>query len=330
MGIAAMNPPMAFPMEMDKFPERGWIVSHKLVAEAAGTGKRGIHRSVIHPRLGSFILLGTVLVDLSLDATSKPLEYNPCLECKLCIAACPVGALKPDGYFDFSACYNHNYQQFMGGFATWIEDIADAKSAEDYEDRHSLAETVKRWQSLSYGPNYNAAYCIAVCPAGEDVIGPFLADRKAHVETVVKPLQECAEPLYVVANSDAADYAARRYPQKPLRLIRNGARATSIAGFLFGLTLTFQRGKAKGLGATYHFIFTGAESEEATVAIKDQSISVAAGLVGKPDLLVRTDSASWLRFVNGRLALLPALLTGKIRIKGPPRLMRAFAACFPR
>ena len=34
-----------------------------------------------------------------------------------------------------------------------------------------------RWQSLSYGPNYNAAYCLAVCPAGEDVIGPYLADK---------------------------------------------------------------------------------------------------------------------------------------------------------
>ena len=27
------------------------------------------------------------------------------------------------------------------------------------------------WQSLSYGANYRAAYCLAVCPAGEDVIG---------------------------------------------------------------------------------------------------------------------------------------------------------------
>jgi hypothetical protein len=30
------------------------------------------------------------------------------------------------------------------------------------------------WQSLTYGANYKSAYCIAVCPAGEDVIGPYL------------------------------------------------------------------------------------------------------------------------------------------------------------
>src|SRR5262249_55086896 len=35
MGIRALNPAMAFPMEMERFPERGWIVSHKRVAQAA-------------------------------------------------------------------------------------------------------------------------------------------------------------------------------------------------------------------------------------------------------------------------------------------------------
>jgi len=84
---------MAFPMEMERFPERGWIVSHKRVAEAAGLGRMGIHRSIIHPKFGSFILLGTVLIAEDFNETSKPLEFNPCLECKLCVAACPVGAI---------------------------------------------------------------------------------------------------------------------------------------------------------------------------------------------------------------------------------------------
>ena len=52
---------MGFPMEMDRFPEKIWTVSHKPVAVAAGLGHMGIHRNVIHPRFGNFILLGTVL-----------------------------------------------------------------------------------------------------------------------------------------------------------------------------------------------------------------------------------------------------------------------------
>jgi epoxyqueuosine reductase QueG len=61
LGHRTVDPAMAFPMEMDDFPGRTWVVSHKRVAVAAQLGRMGLHRSVIHPRLGSFILLGTVI-----------------------------------------------------------------------------------------------------------------------------------------------------------------------------------------------------------------------------------------------------------------------------
>ncbi len=141
-GVPALNPAMAFPMEMDDFPQRGWVVSHKRVAEAAGMGKMGIHRSLIHPRFGSFVLLGTVIVGTEVDTASQALDFNPCLSCKLCVAACPVGAIKSDGYFDFSSCFNHNYQQFMGGFVNCVEDIATSRSVADFLAKQSYSETV--------------------------------------------------------------------------------------------------------------------------------------------------------------------------------------------
>ena len=61
-GVRAMNPSAGFPMEMDRFPGKIWVVAHKPVAVAAGLGHMGIHRNVIHPKFGNFILLGTVLV----------------------------------------------------------------------------------------------------------------------------------------------------------------------------------------------------------------------------------------------------------------------------
>jgi Fe-S-cluster-containing hydrogenase component 2 len=178
-GIRAINPAMGFPMEMNQFPSNGiWIVSHKPIAVAAGLGHMGIHRNVIHPKFGNFVLLGTILLDAEATAHDAPLDYNPCLACKLCVAACPVGAISPDGGFNFSACFTHNYREFMGGFTDWVEQVADSKDAMDYRKRISEPETASMWQSLSHRANYKSAYCMAVCPAGEDVIGPYLEDSE--------------------------------------------------------------------------------------------------------------------------------------------------------
>src|SRR5256885_5397093 len=111
LGIGALNGGAAgFPMEADRWGSKMWVISHKPVAVAAGLGQMGIHRNVIHPKFGNFILLGTVLVDAKVTEYSHPIVYNPCLECKLCVAACPTGAISPDGQFNFSACYTHNYR----------------------------------------------------------------------------------------------------------------------------------------------------------------------------------------------------------------------------
>jgi Fe-S-cluster-containing hydrogenase component 2 len=221
-GHRAVYPAMGFPQEMDRFPDRMWVISHKVVAEAAGLGRMGIHRNVIHPRFGNFILLGTVVTDAVVDEPSMPLDFNPCLECKLCVAACPVGAITKDGGFDFQACYTHNYREFMSGFADWAETVADSDGREDYRGRVTLAESASMWQSLAYKPNYKAAYCVAACPAGEDVIGPYLADRRAHLDEVVRPLQHKEEPVYVLPDSAAEDHVTRRFPHKTPRRVSNG------------------------------------------------------------------------------------------------------------
>src|SRR4030095_14555680 len=125
-GIRAVNPAMGFPMEVVNFGAgKIWVVSHKPIAVAAGLGHMGIHRNVIHPKFGNFILLGTVLLEATISEYQQPLDYNPCLECKLCVSACPVGAIGSDGAFNFSACYTHNYREFNGGFTNWIEQIVD-------------------------------------------------------------------------------------------------------------------------------------------------------------------------------------------------------------
>lgn len=331
IGVRAVNGGAAgFPMEADRWGSKMWLVSHKPVAVAAGLGHMGIHRNVIHPRFGNFILLGTVLMDAKVSEYSRPIEFNPCLECKLCVAACPTGAIGTDGSFDFSACYTHNYREFMGGFNDWVETIADSKDALDYRKKVSSSESVSLWQSLSFGANYKAAYCLSVCPAGEEVIAPFLTDRKEFLKDVVKPLQDKAETVYVVPGSDAEDYVARRFPNKNTKRVSNGlAGQGTIRAFLRGLNFTFQRGKSEGLDATYHFTFTGQEEVKATVVIRGKKIEVSDGHVGTPDFRLTADSQTWLRLLRKEANLVWALITRKVRIHGSPKLLLSFARCFP-
>jgi ferredoxin/putative sterol carrier protein len=327
--VPAINPPMGFPMESDRFPEKMWVVSHKPVAVAAGLGMMGIHRNVIHPKFGNFILLGTVLIGAEVTEYDHPIDYNPCLSCKLCVAACPVGAISPDGTFDLASCYTHNYREFMGGFADWVENVADARSGLELRKKVTRQEAVSTWQSLAFGPNYKAAYCLSVCPAGEDVIGPFKTDRKGFLNEIVKPLQEKEETIYVVPKSDAEDYVKRRFAHKKVKQVRGSLLPRTIKGFLSGIQYTFQRGQSEGLNAVFHFTFTGKEPKTATVVIRDKTLQVADGHEGTASLHLTADSETWLSFLAKERSLLWALLRRKIRIKGSPRLLIAFGKCFP-
>jgi NAD-dependent dihydropyrimidine dehydrogenase PreA subunit len=328
-GVRAMNPSAGFPMEMDRFPGKIWVVSHKPIAVAAGLGKMGVNRNVIHPRFGNFVVLGTVLVDATIAEQSRPIDYNPCLDCNLCVAACPVGAIEPDGRFNFATCATHNYREFLGGFTDWVSNIADSPDGRAYREKVSDGETVSMWQSLSFGANYKAAYCMAVCPAGEEVIPAFLLNRKQFTEEVVRPLQKKTEPVYVVAGSDGEAHVRKRFPHKTVRHVHSHIRAGSIAGLLTAMPSVFQRTPSAGLDATYHFIFTGAESRQATVRIRDQQIVVEEGQHGTADLQVTADAATWLACLAKKQNMVWAILRRKIKLRGPIRLLRAFARCFP-
>jgi len=329
-GVRAMPVPMGFPMEMDRFPGKQWVISHKLVAEAAGLGKMGIHRNLIHPRFGNFVLLGTLIIDQGVADHSKPLDFNPCFECKLCVAACPVGAIAPDGHFDFSACYTHNYREFMGGFTDWVGDLVDSKSAEDYRKKTTDAETVSMWQSLSFGANYKAAYCMAACPAGDEILPRYEANKRAFLEEVVTPLREKEEPIYVMPETDAKAYVEQRFPHKEVRLVGNSLRSRSLEGLVRGMKLVFQRGQSEGLDATYHFQFTGKETLDLTAEIRDRELHLKRGLHGKPDVRVRADSETWLGYLARERSLAWGLLTRRVRVRGSLSKLNAFGRCFPR
>jgi hypothetical protein len=185
------------------------------------------------------------------------------------------------------------------------------------------------WQSLSFGANYKAAYCLSVCPAGEDVIGPYLADKKTHLKEIVKPLQESEETVYVLRNSDAEEHVAKRFPNKRAKHVGNSLRPSNITGFLQGAPLVFQPGKSEGLNATYHFTFTGDEDRQATIVIRDKKITIEERHIGQPDLHVTADTKTWLGLLRQEKSIVWAMLRRRVRLQGPFKLLPAFGKCFP-
>lgn len=329
-GGRALSPPSGFPMEMDRFPGRAWTISMKPIAVAAGLGQMGIHRNVIHPRFGNFITLGLVLTDLAVDEVDVPIDFNPCLGCRLCVAACPVGAIKTDGAFDFAACNTHNYREFMGGFTDWVETVVDSDDRHAYRDAVRPSETASVWQSLAFGPNYKAAYCLAVCPAGEDVIGPYLDDKRAFMDTVVKPLVDKVEPVYVVAGGDAEAHLKAKFPHKEARIVGSGLLPVSIDAFVAASPLVFSAHAARDTTLVVHFEFHGETTLDVTYAIDHGKLTLEAGRVGRPDLVVRADAATWLGVLRGESSPVWAIARRKVRVEGPVRLLRTFQKCFPR
>ncbi len=326
-GVRGVVPTVGFPMDMDKWGSlKIWDVSHKHMAEQAGMGRMGKNRNVIHPRFGNFILLESILIDTKVDAHGRPLNYNPCLTCNLCVAVCPVGAIHSNWEFDFSACYNHNYREFMGGFQDWTEQLISSNSVKQYRSKVKESETVSVWQSLSFGANYKAAYCMAVCPAGEDVLPFFQRDKKKYVDDIVRPLKDRPEPVYVRPGT-TAEKTAKKNSYKEIRHVQTTFRPTSLTGFVHGIKVAFNREQAEGLSLKIHFDFRGKEGRSITVNIANKRLEVHEGYVGNADLKVRADSEAWLKIARKEVSPLWPVLTGKIKITGNPMLLMKFQNC---
>ncbi len=66
--------------------------SHKKAARLAGLGSIGKNSMFIHKELGTAVRLGTLFTDCEFDC-GEPMAESPCLNCDLCVKACPAKAI---------------------------------------------------------------------------------------------------------------------------------------------------------------------------------------------------------------------------------------------
>ncbi len=133
----------------------------------------------------------------------------------------------------------------------------------------------------------------------------------------------------MVAGTDAETHVAKRFPHKTIRRIRSGIMPPTVRRLVGTMPLVFQRGRSKGVNATYHFRFTGSEKIETTFVIAAQKLTIESGLVGQADLSITVDSAAWLDFLAKKRGLARMLATRALRFRGNPRLLADFGRCFP-
>jgi epoxyqueuosine reductase len=74
-------------------------------AARSGVGFYGKNTLLITRRHGSWVVLGTLVTDVELER-SPPLDLD-CGECRLCIDACPTGALDEPGTLDSTRCLSY-------------------------------------------------------------------------------------------------------------------------------------------------------------------------------------------------------------------------------
>jgi epoxyqueuosine reductase len=74
-------------------------------AARAGVGFYGKNTMLITRRFGSWVVLGSLVTELEIERT-QPLGLD-CGDCRLCIDACPTGALDEPGVLDSTKCLSY-------------------------------------------------------------------------------------------------------------------------------------------------------------------------------------------------------------------------------
>ncbi len=82
-------------------------VMEKVWAVRAGLGTVTKNGCFTTREFGSWVVLATMVLDVEVDAYAAVLDEDPCGRCRICLDACPTGALVADRVVDARACLSY-------------------------------------------------------------------------------------------------------------------------------------------------------------------------------------------------------------------------------
>jgi epoxyqueuosine reductase len=94
------------PASYRAYVDTGPLLEREL-AGRAGLGFVGKNTNLIHPRLGSWIFLGEVLLDTEIAPGSRPSTGGTCGRCTRCLEACPTAAFPRPYVLDARRCISY-------------------------------------------------------------------------------------------------------------------------------------------------------------------------------------------------------------------------------
>ena len=346
LGGEGLTTTVGWPQEVSRrWADKIWPLSHKLVAHAAGLGVIGLSRNFLHKKFGAYCLIDTVVTNLEFEEFDVPVEWNPCLECNLCVASCPTEAIKADGDFDFFACYNHTYRDSIPGFLDLVRDLGEAKPRK-FDKRWSDVEIAALWQSLAFKVEYRCFNCVATCPA--EIHETFHADRgirRRYLDETLKPLtytRTHEEEQFVIDTPSARERydippGEWRTPLDPtapasqtVRLVSlQRIRTQDVDPMMRNMPQYFRSYEAGGLDFTTQFDFAGPGGGQWVMRIQNKRCAVWPGTTTDADLTIRCLGTLFLAIHQGTKSAPWAMLTGRLKVTGDRRLFLRFSSLFP-
>ena len=159
-------------------------------AARAGIGFYGKNTMLITRRHGSWVVLGTLVTDVEIEP-GQAFDAD-CGDCRLCIDACPTGALDEPGTLDATRCLSY-----------WTQ--SPLPIPEEYRER--LGEMV-----------YGCDICQEVCPWNRGV-----EKRRSGLRARGEPTVSLLEWLRADAGSLAERYDRLYVPRNDVRYLRRNA-----------------------------------------------------------------------------------------------------------